>query len=591
MLGLMKRILALPTAWLAALFVLVILGGTGASIAAYRTYDYVQHDNDFCLSCHLMVEPYELFAQSAHRDLGCKACHTPTLIERSTMGMAQFIDNPDSIRVHAHVPDDKCVSCHVDGSPDEWTLIAASAGHQVHLESTDSTLADIGCVGCHSSGVHEFAATSETCAQSGCHTDVEVTLGAMGDFTIHCTSCHTFNAPAEEQDFEAAQAALAPSEDACLSCHVMRTLVEIPEDEPHEAVCATCHNPHDQDTPEQAVETCATAGCHEAVEDSTPFHQGLGDHPLDDCSSCHTAHDFTVDGDDCLSCHTDIYDDAPSQTGRIAGPPPSHPQPIGARGASVDIASTDDRPPMRATFAALIHEDRPVRIVPSEPRARTIDTGSGIPVPASHIAVQSVDDTDRPFRHGTHRTLDCGDCHDSSEAHGELTVDDRVDCASCHHTTEISDDCASCHAPVERIDRPTPLATWAMSFSTGDEYTRDIPFDHAVHEDSECASCHTDGLEQPVTADSCAGCHTEHHEDPMAQCITCHETPPDDAHDVSSHLGCGGAGCHTDMPFELAPREGREGCLSCHTDLVDHRPEEGPCVECHQLPEPRRGQQ
>ncbi len=124
--GLLKRIFALPTAWLAALFVVVIFGGAAASIAAYRTYDWVEHDNDFCLSCHLMVEPYELFAESEHRDLGCKSCHMPTFVERSSMGLAQFIDNPDSIRVHAHVPDEKCVSCHVEGDPEQWTVIANS---------------------------------------------------------------------------------------------------------------------------------------------------------------------------------------------------------------------------------------------------------------------------------------------------------------------------------------------------------------------------------------------------------------------------------------------------------------------------------
>jgi nitrate/TMAO reductase-like tetraheme cytochrome c subunit len=599
--GLLKRIKSLPRAWMAALFVVVIFGGAAASIGAYRTYDYVQHDNDFCLSCHLMVEPYELFAQSAHRDLGCKACHTPTLIERSTMGLAQFVDNPDSIRVHADVPDENCTSCHVDGDPEQWTLIANSAGHQVHFESTDTALADIGCVGCHSSGLHEFAATDQTCAQSGCHTDVEVTLGRMGDFTIHCTSCHSFSAPVQDPTLESAQAALAPDADACLSCHVMRTLVEIPEDEPHQAVCATCHNPHDQDTPQEAVETCATSGCHEAADTLSPFHEGLTDHPLDDCSSCHTAHVFRVEGEDCLSCHADIYDDAPGRTGQIAAAPQPHPQPLSARGAGRGAVSGGGTVPAEGTrFAMLVHREPVARLVAPEARARPVGTPPG--VPASHISAepalaptarstpQAAGDTDRPFRHGTHRTLDCASCHDSSDAHGELTVDAPVDCASCHHTTQVVDDCASCHAPVERVERPRPIANWAMTFSTGLEATRQIPFVHSVHEDSECADCHTDGIEQPVATDACAGCHVEHHADPVAQCVTCHEPPPDDAHDVASHLGCGGAGCHTDLPFELAPRQGREGCISCHTDLVDHEPE-GACVTCHQLPAPRRGLQ
>ena len=66
---------SLSTAWIAIL----VLAGTSifvaGSVTAYRTYDYIEHDNDFCMSCHLMAEPFERFGQSAHRDLGCKACH------------------------------------------------------------------------------------------------------------------------------------------------------------------------------------------------------------------------------------------------------------------------------------------------------------------------------------------------------------------------------------------------------------------------------------------------------------------------------------------------------------------------------------
>ncbi|MDT8370149.1 MAG: hypothetical protein RQ745_13155 [Longimicrobiales bacterium] len=568
----LRRLMRLPTAWLIALVVFVIGVGVSGSVAAYRTYDWVEHDNDFCLSCHLMVEPYELFAQSAHRDLGCKACHKPTVAARSQMALTQVIDRPDSLTAHADVPDEKCISCHVDGDPEQWTLIANSAGHQVHFESSDTSLADLSCVQCHASGLHEFTATDQTCAQSGCHTDTRVTLGRMGDFTIHCVSCHSFSAPTEDASFEAAQAALAPDAGACLSCHVMRTLVEIPEDEPHQAVCASCHNPHEQETPAQAVESCATAGCHDEIEASTPFHRGLDDHPIDDCSSCHSAHEFRVEGTDCLSCHTDIFDDLPE------GPTPGR---RGVGGVASAIRS-DARPELqpsasgvRVAFAALRHDPAP--------RSR-LDRLS------SHASAPLVQDPDgdRRFLHGAHRTLDCASCHSSTESHGALTVEDPVDCATCHHTTEISEGCESCHSPIERAGQPRLSAAWTMGFSTGVSDTRDVSFSHTDHPDAGCATCHLDGLDQPVGADACESCHVEHHADPFVACVTCHAPPPDDAHDVDSHLGCGGAGCHTEIPFAQAPREGREGCLACHTDLLDHRPE-GTCVECHQLPAPTRG--
>ncbi|MEJ2539232.1 MAG: hypothetical protein P8188_04575 [Gemmatimonadota bacterium] len=293
------------------------------SVMAYRTYDYIEHDNDFCMSCHLMAEPYELFAESAHRDLGCKACHKPSFAGRSQMALTQVLESPDTIAAHAEVPNEKCASCHIDGNPEDWVLVANSAGHRVHFESEDPELDGLLCVQCHSSSLHQFAATDETCAQSGCHTDVEVKLGRMGDLTIHCAACHGFNAVVEEgSELEVAQAAVAPGADECLSCHVMRTLVDMPPDEPHEKVCSTCHNPHEQETPQEAVETCATVGCHNDVRELSPFHRGLDHTDVEDCSTCHVAHDWKADGDNCLSCHQDIYDDpglAPGQ--RIAMSP------------------------------------------------------------------------------------------------------------------------------------------------------------------------------------------------------------------------------------------------------------------------------
>ena len=106
--------------------------------------------------------------------------------------------------------------------------MANSAGHRVHLESDDPALDGLMCVECHSSSLHQFAATDETCAQSGCHTDIRVQLGRMGDFTIHCAACHGFSAPLPDTaGVETALAALAPGRNECLSCHVMRTLVEM----------------------------------------------------------------------------------------------------------------------------------------------------------------------------------------------------------------------------------------------------------------------------------------------------------------------------------------------------------------------------
>ncbi|HSL71400.1 MAG TPA: NapC/NirT family cytochrome c, partial [Longimicrobiales bacterium] len=248
------RIRHLPARWVVPLLIVVVGGIVTGSIFMYRTYNYVQHDNDFCLSCHLMREPYERFAQSAHRGLGCKACHQPTPIARAQMGLAQIVEQPESLTVHAEVPNERCIDCHVKGNPAEWRLISNSAGHRIHLESQDRRLRDLTCVQCHSTSVHEFAATSRTCAQSGCHETTDIQLGKMGELTMHCIACHDFSRPVRTNvPADSLRVVLQPQREQCLSCHQMRALVaDMPADDPHAGACGACHDPHEQRTPAEA---------------------------------------------------------------------------------------------------------------------------------------------------------------------------------------------------------------------------------------------------------------------------------------------------------------------------------------------------
>jgi len=529
----------------------------GGTVTAYRTYDYIEHDNDFCMSCHLMAEPFERFGRSAHRDLGCKACHKPTFAGRTQMALTQIIENPTEISVHAEVPNEKCASCHIEGDPEQWLLVERSAGHRAHLESEDPELDDLLCVQCHSSGVHEFAAVDKTCAQAGCHEDVRVQLGRMGDFTIHCAACHGFSAVLpEEADASEARAALAPTANECLSCHVMRTLVDLPPDEPHDQVCATCHNPHEQETPQAAGSTCATVGCHNDMRELTPFHRGLDHADVEDCVSCHTAHEFRVDGDDCMACHQDIYDDlgqgAPRT--RVARVPGS---PMGFTGIGLSPGS-------------FVHTSLAAQEVPQERRRPLISTGEVV------------------FRHGNHREVECAQCHRSDQSHGQLSLTSINDCRSCHHTAPVADDCRSCHAASVLGPQLVTAQRWPMDFSTGPDEARDVPFRHQDHASADCGTCHQEGLRQPAASTECNGCHQEHHEDPAAvNCMSCHEQPSSDAHTVESHLTCGGAGCHTENPLQAVPRS-RTSCLGCHQDQVDHEAGKE-CSDCHALPAPRGG--
>ncbi|HSM03199.1 MAG TPA: NapC/NirT family cytochrome c [Longimicrobiales bacterium] len=297
---------SVPVLLVLGVVALSVVGGGG--LATYKAYDYVQHDSDFCLSCHLMEEPFAAFEQSAHRGLGCKACHQPNPIERAKMGLTQIISRPTEIRVHAEVPNERCVACHVDGDPEAWKIISGSRGHELHLNSAE--IVDIDCVTCHSHSVHDFEATSASCGLAGCHDHVQIALGGMGELDLQCVACHNFVAPvpaaaAEAHDPDSLH--MVPTTEDCLSCHEMRERVVVDEaTEPHRALCGTCHNPHDQRRARDAEATCSDGLCHGRPTDVDDPHHQWRSVDLLACMQCHRAHDFTVMGDQCTDCHTEI---------------------------------------------------------------------------------------------------------------------------------------------------------------------------------------------------------------------------------------------------------------------------------------------
>jgi len=566
--GFLSR-LSLPI--LAAIGV-VVAGGVGAGgYYAYRTYDYVQHDNDFCMSCHLMQQPYELFAESAHQGLGCKACHQPTFLARSQMALTQILENPEELSVHAEVPNRRCTECHVDGEPEKWRLIANTAGHRAHFESDDPALSGLQCVECHSTSVHEFAPIDRTCAQSGCHEDKQIQLGDMSQLTIHCAACHTFVAPVDAPGHEApaqegpagerraVDRAILPDQEECLSCHQMRLLVELPDPDPHGGVCSSCHNPHVQTEPSQAVESCANAGCHEDLGSITPFHRGMQPGVLENCLNCHRAHTFEVVGTRCLDCHQGIQNDS------LRVIPPG--------GTQADSLSADTLRTPSVSGASFAH-------VPPESHDPVL--GAGIGWWASALPVQQ----ERPqFRHSQHRDVECGNCHVSTEEHGALAVQTLNDCRDCHHTAPVSATCSRCHDADDPPDRSF-RETQTFTFSVGrPEAARAVTFPHAPHDTLDCGSCHTDGPALRPSNVDCTTCHEEHH-DPTNDCTACHRQAPASAHPADrAHVTCTGSGCHETLPFDSVPRT-RQACLGCHQDMRNHRPDRA-CAECHTLPSPR----
>jgi hypothetical protein len=293
-------------AWAAGAGVMLAVAGAGAGLLGYN---YIQHDNGFCTGCHVMGPAFVRFTESEHSQLECHDCHRQPMTASLRQLYLWVLERPEEIGPHAPVPTQVCAECHIQEDPNEtWQLIVATQGHQVHLESDSSALAEVQCVTCHGQEVHRFVPAEQTCASAGCHTaeDTRIELGAMSgaETTFHCLGCHIFTAPALPAAAPGG-GGIVPGIGQCGSCHQMQPLVAdfSPATDPHDAVCGACHNPHDQTAPASAFETCTSAGCHSNPAALTPFHRGV-EHVLQDCAACHDAHGFVVDGGDCRSCHT-----------------------------------------------------------------------------------------------------------------------------------------------------------------------------------------------------------------------------------------------------------------------------------------------
>ncbi|MEQ1690631.1 MAG: hypothetical protein ABMA00_05060, partial [Gemmatimonas sp.] len=52
----------------------------GAGGVGYAGNHYMQHDNDFCVGCHVMGDAWTAFQRSEHRKLECHDCHRQSVL-------------------------------------------------------------------------------------------------------------------------------------------------------------------------------------------------------------------------------------------------------------------------------------------------------------------------------------------------------------------------------------------------------------------------------------------------------------------------------------------------------------------------------
>jgi hypothetical protein len=541
----LERWWALALKWRIAIVSGFTVAVVGASVAGYRQWTYMQHDNRFCTSCHLMVDPFQRFSRSVHAKLECHNCHEGRVPEQLHQLWLTVVESPTEIGRHARVPNEVCAKCHIAGDSTRWKIIAATAGHRIHLESKDPRLRGMRCVECHGVSLHEFAPVDRTCGKTGCHDHNTVRLGKMGQVTeLHCTTCHNFLADARTLAVDSLGRPLTPRARECLACHAMQSQVkgmDIGRD-PHQGVCGDCHKPHSQTKPQDV--NCTNAGCH-ATWRQVSFHIGVP-HP-ERCTTCHEPHSWRVEGQNCVRCHANIPREAPTRSRRaaFAPAPRSH---INAPTAVTDVAS----------LAATWYSDSAVQ----GGRARA----------APGRAAR--------FSHGDHRGQACASCHSSRVRHGELRIRTAADCQGCHHRGAGREQCATCHSGAALTGATLQTQQTFRIAAKRASVTRRLPFEHQRHQPVACLQCHTNPVSRAPEGAACANCHASHHR-PAANCVACHAAANGaTTHRAADHQNCTSASCHGARAANLPST--REMCLMCHTTQTRHAPGKV-CEQCHKV--------
>ncbi len=557
----------------------VLLAVAGTGVAAMN---YMEHNNNFCLGCHVMIPAGEPFVrpdtgtylivnriakESPHDSLECHDCHEPDMVTQMKELWLWMTARPEQVPPHGQLTNRVCEKCHQQGEAKEsWQRVAQTVGHKAHLESDSTALEDLQCVTCHALEVHRFVPVDSTCYQKGCHLSdsVGIRIGAMRDQTdLHCVTCHEFTAePLFRVGRDPAGGPLTPRDQQCFSCHEMRRVLEAfdPALDPHGATCGVCHNPHTQEDAKAAGQTCATAQCH-ADWRSVRFHVGAAHRKgAEECLTCHQPHAARVDASDCEGCHEEVS----RQGGRNLTPP----------------VPFDTTRALQRTHRDLPPRDQGLSSGSMGGTVRLHRAGDSPPTvgpPGGGLAASPTSPADT-FSHRQHRALACLTCHTTQSGQGSLRFEAPRGCQICHHQAPSRSRCAECHEEGE-LTAPAPMPV-SVSVKNEPPRTRDVAFEHQTHAEVACQKCHTEPVSlapgAPVAA--CTACHEEHHTEERS-CAACHRTAnvaeahgPEAAHEACTE-------CHDQATVaRLSPN--RSFCLACHDPETDHYPERQ-CIECH----------
>jgi hypothetical protein len=471
--------------------------------------------------------------------------------------------------------DEFCVSCH---SGEETLDRLGRTGHAAlgcrdcHEQSTSASLRQVRWDVDRSQEVGPHAPVLPgTCAE--CH------LTEDPDSTWQRISATVGHRVHLEADTSALQGVV------CLTCHGEELHRFVPAD----ATCGQsgCHDPGRTrivlgDMAGQTGFHCVT--CHRftaPVAEEAPLDavRGALGPSLAQCGSCHEMEkvlvglDPRVDPHDavCGTCHDPHTQEAPEEAAGRCAQCHAAPQTLTPMHRGIPAATLGDCVGCHEAHTFVLERDDCVA-------CHAVDAG-GIPTAGPVARDERPRRSPTGFDHAPHKDLQCIDCHASTQTHGQVSIRARGECQECHHSPPVvaAAGCARCHA---REEIGAPRAVAARLDVAGRTLERTLGFDHDLHGRLDCTTCHGPGVQLQVTR-SCASCHGEHHT-ASATCTTCHRPPPAGAHNQQVHSrGCAGSGCHEAASYG-AMTEGRNTCIACHQDKVDHRPGQA-CAGCHRV--------
>lgn len=567
-----------------ALLVTALVGVAG--IAGAWKVDRIEHDPNFCESCH--VGSTKASHASEHKGQKCIDCHE-NRYDQNVRQWVYGLYSSTKTTPHGKFVPATCKKCHTGGNTETWHM-AKSLGHVKHVIEGEKPL---DCTKCHVWKAHEVEPDPDACGK--CHDDIQIygrhKLEGKPE-KIGCVSCHNYLS-------KVGGGAQTPSHD-CRRCHGgveksersqrYATVIEakgIPPSQIHGNLkaCSLCHSPHEKDpqahskgsecsrchakitvesheTRDPAKFDCASCheahgnredlktGCHECHEAQAKLPKSVAMRH-DRCAECHKPHDFKATYAGCRDCHDDQTDMLASWRSNTHAECTNCHKPHSAKAEEKTCITCHQKPGHRHKSCTSCHDPHQSKTATKAcggchaQHAGAVERG-----PAKHKA-QVCGTCHQP--HSMANTgAACKGCHTKQiQLVSSAKVDKHTRCKSCHQTHSFSADVAACKTCHKNPD--TGVHTGKCSDC------------HAVHgppvgKAAQCRNCHQE-IAQP------AGKHT--------QCDSCHKS----AHGEVKSKPC--TGCHGTQEASVKSWKAKthEGCPQCHQTHTPTAPK--PCGQCH----------